>query len=232
MSLVSLLFGFNGRIGRSQYWLASIGVNVVYFMFVFAANAIIGPVPAKADPGGLLVGSLLLLVTGVFTTWAALAVQVKRFHDRGQSGWLAALPLAPIFLIVWTFIDGFLNGHPPISVVSAIIPLILLMMLIGLFFFINLGCLPGTDGPNKYDGGPTSSTPRPGKAPAAPNGSAIGASMMSAEQAMERAIAQQALRPATANAAPRPAALRPAVPASPLRPATPGGTPSFGRKSR
>lgn len=226
MSLVGLLFSFNGRIGRGQYWLGSIGLNIVYFMFVFASNAVVGPVPMKADPSALLVSSLLLLVTSAVATWSGLAIQVKRFHDRGQSGWLAALPLLPIALIVWTLLDGILNGQAPISVVSAIIPLILLMFAIGLFFFINLGCLPGTDGPNKYDGGPTNSAPRPGKAPNAQPAN----SLLSAEQAMERAIAQQALRPVTANAAAAPRAAAPRAPASPLRPATPAGTPSFGRK--
>ena len=225
MNLLSLLFSFNGRIGRGQYWIASIGLNVVYFMLVFATNAMLGPVPAKADPTALLGSSLLLLVASAFMTWSGLAVQVKRFHDRGQSGWLAALPLLPVALIVWTLLDGILNGQPPMQVVSAMIPLVLLMMAIGLFFFINLGCLPGTDGPNKYDGGPTSSAPRPGKAPAAQ----AATSLFGAEQAMERAIAQQALRPATANAV----STRTSgpAPASPLRPASPGGTPSFGRKT-
>ena len=224
MNLLSLLFSFNGRIGRSQYWIASIGLNVVYLVFAFAANAAIGPVPAKADPTALLGSSLLLLVASAFTTWASLAVQVKRFHDRGQSGWLAALPLLPIVLIVWTLFDGVFRGQDPITLLLAMVPHFLLLMAIGLFFFINLGCLPGTDGPNKYDGGgPAHSPTQRADKPAA---AAAASSLLGAEQAMERAIAQQALRPATANAAPQ----RAAAPASPLRPATAGGTPSFGRK--
>lgn len=226
MGLVSLLFSFNGRIGRSQYWLAAIGLNVVYAMLLVALGSMLGPFPQKLDPATLLGNSLLQLIASVLMTWCGLAVQVKRFHDRGQSGWLAALPLLPIVMIVWTVLDGIFNGHPPQAVLGTIMPFIVLLLLISLFFFVNLGCLPGVDGPNKYDGGPTASTPRPGKAPAAQPAS----SLLSAEQAMERAIAQQALRPTTANAAPAPRAAAPRAPATPLRPATPAGTPSFGRK--
>jgi uncharacterized membrane protein YhaH (DUF805 family) len=226
VNLLSLLFSFNGRIGRGQYWIASIGLNVVYFMMLLVSGSVVGPVPSKADPTTLLGSSVLLLIAGVFMTWGGLAVQVKRFHDRGQSGWLAALPLAPAATFMWTLLEGVFAGQQPGLLFAALIPHVLVMMAIGLFFFINLGCLPGTDGPNKYDGGSPSQspTPRTGKAPAAQAATAL----FSAEQAMERAIAQQALRPANANAAP----MRAAAPASPLRPATPGGTPSFGRKAR
>lgn len=235
MSLFSLFFDFNGRIRRSQYWLATFVLSVLSGMVMLANANLASPAAMKThDVGTLLAGSVAGLIASCVLLWCGLAVQVKRFHDRGQSGWLAALPMIALTTGVATFISEVMTDQSFGHMVAAVIPHVIAFWAINIFFFINLGCLQGTDGPNKYGEGPgLPPPPRAGKSPASPSGSPVGAaSFMSAEQAMERAIAQQALRPATANAAPmRPSApMRSAAPASPLRPASPGGTPSFGRK--
>jgi len=48
-------------------------------------------VRAGFAPSGILV--LAFVVLGLLLTWISVAAQVKRFHDMGQSGWLALINL-------------------------------------------------------------------------------------------------------------------------------------------
>lgn len=77
---------FNGRAGRPEFW----------FFFLFQMLVYIG--------AGILGGVLAPLV------WLGLllpniAVQVRRLHDHGRSGWWCLLHLVPvvgfIILVVW-----------------------------------------------------------------------------------------------------------------------------------
>jgi hypothetical protein len=55
---------------------------------------------------GVLTLSLLAL-----SLWLALAMQVKRWHDRGKSGWMILIHLIPIVGTVWSMAElGFFPG--------------------------------------------------------------------------------------------------------------------------
>lgn len=52
-------------------------------------------------------GFLLKLVI----IWCSLAVQAKRWHDRGKSGWMSLIIFIPLVGPIWSFIElGFLRG--------------------------------------------------------------------------------------------------------------------------
>ena len=96
-------FSFTGRINRAAYWLryvipASIVSIIVYIIFLSAsADTFIGPV--------------LLLIWGIVHIWIGLAVGVKRYHDRGKSGWWVLIALIPLIGTIWQFVElGFLKG--------------------------------------------------------------------------------------------------------------------------
>jgi len=233
VGLVSLLFSFNGRIKRSQYWLGTIGVNVVNWVVLFmtaSANVMTAQVkdPA-AQLSALASQSAIMIPLSLAVTWAALAIQVKRFHDRGQSGWWTLLPLAPIAFMIMNLFSAIGEGWPIERFVASLGMPFLAFMVICVGFFINLGCLPGTEGPNKYGdppGSPRSPGADPFKSPrpsvpgmASPPSASLGSSL---EAAMERAIAERARQPAAAN---KPA--RPAVATAAAAPASSGG---FGRR--
>ena len=40
-----------------------------------------------------------------YLKWIGLSVQVKRWHDRGKSGWWGLINLIPIIGQVWVFIE-------------------------------------------------------------------------------------------------------------------------------
>ncbi|MBL8652362.1 MAG: TerB N-terminal domain-containing protein [Sphingopyxis sp.] len=82
---------FQGRSGRSEFWLF-FSLSALVFMFtVFGSlfDAQIGNVsdPAADPPNAVLIYLLWWLATAV--PWFAL--QVRRFHDIGLSGWLALI---------------------------------------------------------------------------------------------------------------------------------------------
>lgn len=241
MGLVSLLFSFKGRVNRTQYWLGNIGVNIAHWiaMVVLSSAAAVTAAQTKNAAAALAtLGSQLALVIPVSmaTAWIAMALQVKRFHDRGQSGWWAMLPMAPMVFAMTNIGTALAEQWSPERLIGSMGLPLTAFLVICVGMFVNLGCLPGTQGQNKYGDPPPGSggggyTP---SAPVAPNAVAVAtgaSSLVSASAAIDRAIAEKsrtaAPQPQPQMQAPRP---RPA-PVATLQPA-PAGAPSFGRRAR
>jgi uncharacterized membrane protein YhaH (DUF805 family) len=103
------LFSFEGRIRRGQYW----GYLLVSLLaVVVTAGGLMTLISTLRSSAGQAVLEIILVGLYVPLLWIAAALQVKRWHDRGRSGWwmlLAAIPLANI----WAAIEvGFLAGTP------------------------------------------------------------------------------------------------------------------------
>jgi uncharacterized membrane protein YhaH (DUF805 family) len=217
VGLVSLLLSFNGRINRLQYWLGSFGVGIGAVMLIFLLALITGATLPMGKNAGLQGAVALLVIIGlvsIVSSWAGLALQVKRFHDRNQPGWLCLLPVLPMMGLMSSAVGGALGGQTAGQFAASIQPYVLVLWAINLFFFVNLGCLAGTDGPNKYGDPPgsprsPSSDPQPSRQPAQ-----AAFSLGSAEAAIERAIAERSriapVRSARPAAAPAGAAAAPA----------------------
>jgi uncharacterized membrane protein YhaH (DUF805 family) len=236
VSLVNLLFGFNGRINRTQYWAGTLGAGFAAGFLVFAVvfTSILGATApqAKTASAGIGIGLLLFLcVVMMVTSWIGLALQWKRFHDRGRPGWVAMAPLLPMTMMMVTIISGAAAGADVMQVAAGANLWMLLLWAINLFFFIDLGCLPGKTETNQYGdppgpgfgGGSRPSAP----APQAPTGAAPASAMSSlfgAQSAMDRAIAEHQTKPAPQR--PAMSAGGPALAAAPA-----SGTPSFGRRA-
>lgn len=117
-----ILFSFDGRIPRRVYWGATIGSTVVFYGIIFAAAFLGGTLgdsgmssgAAPAEAASAFVG-LVLLVLFIPMIWISLAIQVKRWHDRGKSGWWVLINLIPWIGALWAFIEtGCLRGdHGP-----------------------------------------------------------------------------------------------------------------------
>ncbi len=115
---MNLLFGFSGRIGRAQWWLAQLVVLVV-IIFCAGAAGVVGARSGPVDPdAGLLGGAPLailaiVLASVVLILWINLASCVKRFHDRGKSGFWVLIVLIPYIGQIWQVVEcGFLAGTP------------------------------------------------------------------------------------------------------------------------
>ncbi len=125
MGIVQLLFGFNGRIRRTNYWLgligASIGLSIILMIVLFLVGGV-GVLAAGASGGGEtagraagagigILGLVLFLAYFVLAIWIGLALQIKRWHDRDKSGVWCFISLIPFVGAVWVLIEcGFMDG--------------------------------------------------------------------------------------------------------------------------
>lgn len=242
MGMVKLLFSFQGRINRTQYWAGSTLIFIVFIlvMIMAALPSLSSPSMPKIESAPAIkpeLGYSLLALALFFpvSCWCTFALHVKRLHDRGRSGYLALLFLLPVVSLISLFIG---LGTTNFAVMGFGLVVGVMNFFISLYLMVDLGMLPGVDGPNKHGpppGGGFSSAQ--GESPAAPN-----FSLDNAQTAMERAIAARSQAPAAAQTVvARPAQTRPspapaAKPAPALAHAAAQPTPtapraSFGRKT-
>ena len=136
MDWAHLFFTFNGRINRSKYWLAWSVCAVIYLIFYIAAYL----------TENMALEALSGMITIVICV-SLLAVGVKRLHDRNKSGWyLVLFYIVPCMLLTAGMVIGTIMED---SIVIASV-LGLLAFAIGVWAFVEMGCLRGTVGANPY----------------------------------------------------------------------------------
>ena len=148
-ALILLFTSLNGRIGRLGYWfgmgailLAGASLTLPAMPSIFSQN------PFLAIWQNMRQLGLYGLAVSLALFYPAIAVTVKRLHDRNKSGWLTTLIWLPVLvnLAGWLLqADWWLNDVWWIGKW-----LLLEMFAVGFWFFVELGFYPGTDGPNRY----------------------------------------------------------------------------------
>ena len=102
--LRDVFFSFQGRIGRDTYWL----LGIAWLLFVAFIGGCISNMIHSGTSG--LAGPLVAFSL-IPCTWMAFALQAKRWHDLGRSGWAALIGLVPVIgLLVAVFFLGFARG--------------------------------------------------------------------------------------------------------------------------
>lgn len=103
MSIASILFGFSGRISRSQFWLAyaiQIAISTIGFVAVLYGSA------SQSIPG--LAAAIALFIPAMLIGICAMA---QRYHDRNKSAWWILIGLIPVIGGIWQLIElGLLKG--------------------------------------------------------------------------------------------------------------------------
>ena len=95
IDFADLFFKFDGRINRAKFW---IGVVAIYLVWL-----VVGVVAGFDSPLFILV--ILVVI------WPSLALSIKRWHDRGKSGWWIFIALVPLIGGIWALVEtGFLPG--------------------------------------------------------------------------------------------------------------------------
>jgi uncharacterized membrane protein YhaH (DUF805 family) len=135
-----LYTSFDGRINRKPYWLAAILLAVVGIVLGF----IIGIVAGTA---GGPIAFVTLLIQLVFL-YPSVALMVKRLHDRNHPSWWAAFIMVPVILHSITNIMGVTGNPLDLNALDYL--LMLITFVVSIWFFVELGCLRGTVGPNNY----------------------------------------------------------------------------------
>ena len=99
-SLRHLLLHLDGRIARRTWWLWGVALPLGLGLYFTVVLRVAGLSPRGAD----IAVNLLLL-------WPALAISVKRWHDRGKSGWWVLVALVPFVGWLWLLVEnGLLPG--------------------------------------------------------------------------------------------------------------------------
>jgi uncharacterized membrane protein YhaH (DUF805 family) len=139
----TLMFSFRGRINRGKWWLALV-VFIVYGVLTSAvAGAVLYSSLSRSEFGvAALVGIGVMFIAYLAGLVAGIAVGVKRLHDRNKSGW---------WLLLFYILPAALTGIGEASGNDAIASLLALIALaLYVWGFVELACLRGTVGPNRY----------------------------------------------------------------------------------
>jgi uncharacterized membrane protein YhaH (DUF805 family) len=139
-ALASLFFSFRGRAARMAFWLVSITWFVVTEAFDYwwteRGLAAAEHHDRTIVNTALVLGSLPMLVS-------CFAICVRRLHDRGKSAWwLLVFVVGPVILQVAGSLNTLDAGPSVVLMVAA--------LALAIWGFIELGCVPGTSGPNRY----------------------------------------------------------------------------------
>lgn len=110
--MMNLFFGINGRIGRLQWWIGVLSPWILYMLVSYMIFASYGVIDEESLPSVPLSVLMMILALFVLTVWIIISMTIKRYHDRGKSGWWVLLGFVPI-IGIWQVIEcGFLAGSP------------------------------------------------------------------------------------------------------------------------
>jgi uncharacterized membrane protein YhaH (DUF805 family) len=140
MNLVRLFFSFSGRVNRAGYWL----VSIFWLVAAGVLNVTWNPFDAPDFQFGRdhRVDAALVLI--VFVTIAScVAVCIRRLHDRDKSAW---------WLLLYGLAPAVLQTIAAINDLDAALMVMLMVFAgaISIWAFIDVGCLRGTYGTNRY----------------------------------------------------------------------------------
>jgi uncharacterized membrane protein YhaH (DUF805 family) len=134
-------FSFRGRANRQRYWLTALalyGLMVVALLLAFIVPVVGGVVGVTAVVAFLV---------------AVLALAARRLHDRGKSAWWLLIMYVPLVVL------SGLGQVASISSPEAGAGFALLSLPFSVWILVELGCLRGTVGPNRF--GPDPLQPAP-----------------------------------------------------------------------
>ena len=131
MNLILGAFSFRGRTNRQPYWLTTLAVFAAML-----ASAILAIIP--------LIGPVFALVGFGGATVASLATAARRIHDRGRSAWWLLAFYVPLFLLS-ALGAGADMAHDGDGAIFQI-----LTLPFSIWILVDLGCLRGTVGPNRF----------------------------------------------------------------------------------
>jgi uncharacterized membrane protein YhaH (DUF805 family) len=142
--LPRLFFSFRGRANRARFWLVSLTWGVLGLVF----DAVWTTTGAAQVPVGRnhLVDVAFVLPMIVMLV-SCVAIGARRLHDRNKSAWL---------LLLFYLAPPILQAIAPLGDLDSavVVGLMVLSGALSLWALIDLGCLRGTRGPNRYGADP------------------------------------------------------------------------------
>jgi uncharacterized membrane protein YhaH (DUF805 family) len=147
----NFFFGFKGRINRAKCWRVMLLNSLCLLAFMLFVWLNLGTSFGNADPKwGVPLGIALLLGTlgpaFIISTWCFAAIAIKRLHDRDRSGWwmVVFFIVPPLLDKLWDWLDS----------PTAAFFVSLLGGVLSVWAFVEIFCLRGTRGPNRFGSDP------------------------------------------------------------------------------
>lgn len=91
---------------------------------------------------GLVIGPPLFLMC-----WVGLALQTKRFHDRGRSGLWTMLPMLPAMMITTTIVTSLAGGQTPEQAIASVGMWMLITQAVNIFMLVDEAACPAKRAP-------------------------------------------------------------------------------------
>jgi uncharacterized membrane protein YhaH (DUF805 family) len=98
-SVLHTFFSFGGRLTRAGYWSALLLLVAVFVVLFVFFESTLGR------------GATWILYPPAL--WSALALAVKRLHDRAKSPWRLLLVVIPVLGPLWLFVSLCLRSGTP-----------------------------------------------------------------------------------------------------------------------
>ena len=143
----SAMFSFNGRLRRQHFWIS--------WLILLGAGIVLGWIP--------FLGAILSIVM----IWPGVAIQVKRLHDMGKTGWFTVIPwvanvigffmiISAVGIAIFTNPQAIENEDPAamLSMVGSMMGGFAVMGLVGLAFLLWIGITDSQRGDNKFGPNP------------------------------------------------------------------------------
>jgi uncharacterized membrane protein YhaH (DUF805 family) len=146
------LFNPTGRTNRAKWWLSILIYALVYgaafaLLYTVTAQGLAAGDPAQGT-GMLLLATAIFGVVAVVVVVSSILIAIRRLHDRDKSGhWLWLLYVLPSVLSV---VAQVLVGVPGLEFLVAGGVLALGSLGLTIWAIVELGCLRGTPGPNRF----------------------------------------------------------------------------------
>jgi uncharacterized membrane protein YhaH (DUF805 family) len=143
--LFEFLFGAGGRINRAQYWRS--------LLIFCCAGLFVGVILLTA--AGIAAPLFIIMLVIIFIPWLlwGFAFHTERLHDRGKSAW---------WLLVFYAVPGVLGQLAKGAWFAGAVGTGLHYVLglagfaLSIWGFVEIGCLRGNAGPNRYGSKPHS----------------------------------------------------------------------------
>ena len=133
---------FRGRSNRARFWLTAMAIWAIMFVGAVVSVGLTGLSPFLA---------VLFLPVYLAAIVGSLANGARRLHDRGKSAWWLLLFVGlPVLLLMPAEIAK--GAGPEAAAFPALFAL--LSLPISIWAFVEMGCLKGSTGPNRYGDDP------------------------------------------------------------------------------
>ena len=150
MSVGTLFLSLDGRIGRLQWWIATIVIEAITMLLIWLAG-----VPLSTDPStfGLRLTEFIIQLLSIYPSFA---ISVKRLHDRDHPA-ATVYPLFAAFIVMLIGnLFGYFSTSSQMTLVEMIVIIIIIAIMLG--YLVELGFRRGKEGPNRYGSEPADQT--------------------------------------------------------------------------